>query len=112
MSKERYIIQMIGGLEPVVHGPYINEGARTRAVRKLHRKMDEEDNVFALDMFPVEAWAWSAGFFENDPLMDRDPLGSPGRGPSGVVGRKAMTKKERKAATFDLESAVMRKLGH
>jgi hypothetical protein len=101
MSKERYIIQMVGGLEPVVHGPYKNEGSRTRAVRKLHREMDYEDNVFALDMFPVEAWAWSAGFFEDSDL--RGPLGNPGRGPGGVV--KDGTKK-------DIASAIMGKLGY
>ena len=110
MSKERYIIQMEGGLYPVVHGPYKSEVARTRAVRKLHQKMDNEDNVFALDMFPVKAWTWPNGFFpDND---EGDTLGNPGRGPSGVVGKKTMTERERKAAMLDLESATIRKLGY
>ena len=65
MAKERYLILMVGCIEPSVYGPYANEGSRTRAVKKIHREtMRYEDSIFALDMFPVRAWTYSAGFFE------------------------------------------------
>ena len=62
--KERYLILMVGCLEPMTYGPYANEGSRTRAMRKLHRTMKQEDTIFALDMFPVRAWTYSAAFAE------------------------------------------------
>jgi hypothetical protein len=62
-QKERYLIQILGCIEPIVHGPYGSESVRSRAARKIHKEMDEEDVLVALDMFPVKAWSYSTGFF-------------------------------------------------
>lgn len=63
MAKEYYLIKVVGCVDPEPFGPYATEGARSRAARKIHREMDQEDILFGLDMFPVRTWAYSAGFF-------------------------------------------------
>jgi hypothetical protein len=65
MSKERYLIKVTGCVEPETFGPYGSESARSKDARKIHREMSEEDILFGLDMFPVETWAYRAGFFKD-----------------------------------------------
>jgi hypothetical protein len=71
----RFLIQMEGGLEPTVRGPYATEAGRDWAARDIHRKMDEDDNLIAVDIHQVgpddnhpviKAYAFSGGFFEEE----------------------------------------------
>jgi hypothetical protein len=50
VSGGRYLVQMIGGLEPEIRGPFQTEDKRDRAAKKVHEIMKEEDNIFALDI--------------------------------------------------------------
>jgi hypothetical protein len=69
MKPKYYCLVMVGGLEPVLHGPYGSEKALARRVKALHNKIKDEDNliglVFGKDGIP-EVWTYSGGFFEGE----------------------------------------------
>jgi hypothetical protein len=73
LTAGKYMVQMIGGLEPEIMGPFKADEQRESAAKALHKSMDEDDNIFALDiglvidkgtltLKPI-AWCWSGGFF-------------------------------------------------
>lgn len=75
VSGGRYLVQMVGGLEPELRGPFQNEDKRDQAAKKVHEIMKDEDNIFALDIeiqinpggtleIRPSAFTYSGGFFE------------------------------------------------
>jgi hypothetical protein len=69
MKQKYYCLVLVGGLEPVLHGPYSSPKILERKVKALHNKIKDKDSliglVFGKDGIP-EVWSYSAGFFEED----------------------------------------------
>ena len=69
MILKYYCVVMIGGLEPVLHGPYETEDFLDTVIKAVHASLDEDDNLFGLgvdETCQVYAWTYSNGFFEED----------------------------------------------
>ena len=61
----RYVLQVVGDVEPKLNGPYASEKARDRAARKLRKETGGEDGIYSLDVradWTPEVGAYSAGF--------------------------------------------------
>ena len=46
----KYIVQMQGGLEPDITGPFESDEHRDEQAKIVHRLISDEDNLFALDI--------------------------------------------------------------
>ena len=65
--KKRYLIEVEGGIHPVLHGPFDAQVEQNRAARAL-RNQDEDTVVFWLEIEGAdpEIGAYSAQFMEVD----------------------------------------------
>jgi len=82
ITKERYLVQMYGGLEPGLFGPYQTEKKRDQAAKHHHKEMNQDDNLFALDIemkvnpqtgrmkIIPSAFTYSGGFFTDEEGQD------------------------------------------
>ena len=69
MKKNYYLLEVEGGVEPSVQGPYHTEDERDRAAKQIHRKQEEDDALFWADVDDaavLTVGAYAAGFFWND----------------------------------------------
>jgi hypothetical protein len=48
----RHLVQMIGGLEPEISGPYLSEETKDAAAKIIYKKMGDEDNIFRSRYLP------------------------------------------------------------
>jgi len=68
-QRKRYLIRLMGCVEPKVYGPYARENKRDRAARKIHAEMNCEDALFGADITAegtLKAWAYTNAFFVID----------------------------------------------
>ena len=66
MKKKYYLLEVEGGVEPIVRGPYHTKRERDNAAKKIRRRQQEDDGLFSADIDKVAALtvdAYSAGFF-------------------------------------------------
>jgi len=61
-----YLVFVWSDVEPEIKGPFANEGARTRAARKLRRESGEEHGIYPLDIVDgiPEIGSYSGRFFD------------------------------------------------
>jgi hypothetical protein len=50
MKKNYYLLEVEGGVEPIVHGPYHTKKERNNAAKQIHRKQQEDDGLFWADI--------------------------------------------------------------
>jgi hypothetical protein len=75
MKKNYYLLEVEGGVEPIVHGPYHTKKERNNAAKQIHRKQQEDDGLFRADIDDIgtlAAGAYRAGFFWVEPTEGVD----------------------------------------
>jgi hypothetical protein len=70
-EKKFYLLQVMGGVEPRIHGPYPDERTQEKAARVIHEDMGEDDVLFWLDLHGdnPQAGSFTAAFFDNQLRM-------------------------------------------
>jgi len=66
MKKNYFLLEVEGGVEPIVHGPYHTRLERDNAAKKIRRRQQEDDGLFWVGVDKVAALtvgAYMAGFF-------------------------------------------------
>jgi hypothetical protein len=66
MKKKYYLLEVEGGIEPIVHGPYNTEDERDNAARQIRRSQEEDDGLFWAETDEtgaLVAGSYMAGFF-------------------------------------------------
>jgi hypothetical protein len=66
MKNNYYLIEVEGGVEPAVHGPYRTKHERDNAAKQIHQRQEEDDGLFWVDINEVGVptiGAYIAGFF-------------------------------------------------
>jgi hypothetical protein len=66
MKRKYYLLEVEGGVEPIVRGPYHTKRERDNAAKQIRRRQQEDDGLFSADIDKVAALtldAYSAGFF-------------------------------------------------
>jgi hypothetical protein len=66
MRKKYYLLEVEGGIEPIVRGPYQTKRERDNAARKIRRNQQEDDGLFWTEVDETGAFvagAYAAGFF-------------------------------------------------
>lgn len=66
MRKNYYLLEVEGGVEPTVHGPYRKKHERDNAAKQIRRRQKEDDGLFWADIDEAETLAvgtYTAGFF-------------------------------------------------
>jgi hypothetical protein len=60
------LLEVEGGVEPFVQGPYETEDERDHAAKQIHRGQEEDDGLFWADINEAGMFAvgtYTAGFF-------------------------------------------------
>jgi len=60
-----FVLQVVGDIEPKLHGPYASQKARDKMAKRLRKETAGEDGIFRLDVRAdgrPEVCAYSAGF--------------------------------------------------
>lgn len=73
MKKRYYLIEVEGGVEPIVHGPYRNRDEQDNAAKQIHRIQEEDDGLFWAEVDEARVLtveSYSAGFFLEDSTED------------------------------------------
>jgi hypothetical protein len=66
MKNNYYLIEVEGGVEPTVHGPYHTNHERDNAAKQIRQRQQEDDGLFWVDIDEAGALAvgtYTAGFF-------------------------------------------------
>ena len=66
MKKIYYLLEVEGGVEPTIHGPYPTKLERDNAAKKIHQRQEENDSLFWADIDEAGILAvgpYTAGFF-------------------------------------------------
>jgi hypothetical protein len=66
VKKNYYLLEVEGGVEPSVQGPYETEYQRDRAAKQIRRRQEEDDGLFWADVDDaavLTVGAYAAGFF-------------------------------------------------
>ncbi len=66
MKKNYYLLEVEGGIEPSVQGPYQTEDERDRVAKQVRRRQEEDDGLFWADFDEaaiLTVGAYAAGFF-------------------------------------------------
>ena len=66
MKRKYYLLEVEGGVEPIVRGPYHTKRERDNAAKQIRRRQQEDDGLFWADIDKVAALtvdAYSAAFF-------------------------------------------------
>jgi len=69
MKKIHYLIEVEGGVEPLVSGPYLTKPERDNGAKQIRRRQQEDDGLFWADIDEVAVLtvgAYTAGFFWQD----------------------------------------------
>ena len=73
MKKNYYLLEVEGGVEPIVRGPYVTQPERDNAAKQIRRRQQEDDGLFWTDIDEVSVLtvgAYTAGFFWQDSTED------------------------------------------
>jgi len=76
MKKVYYLLEVEGGTEPTVRGPYQTEYERDNAAKEIHRKQEVDDGLFWADVDKagtLSVGAYVAGFFWGEQTDGVDP---------------------------------------
>ena len=66
MKKKYYLLEVEGGVEPIVRGPYRGEIKRHSAAKQIRLSQEEDDGLFWADIDVaggLTIGAYAAGFF-------------------------------------------------
>ena len=66
MKTTYYLIEVEGGVEPCVHGPYQTEEERDNAAKQIRNKQEDDDGLFMADVDEkgfLTVKSYVAGFF-------------------------------------------------
>lgn len=66
MKKNYYLLEVEGGVEPIVRGPYYTRHDRDNAAKQIRRRQQEDDGLFWADINEaavLTVGAYTAGFF-------------------------------------------------
>jgi hypothetical protein len=66
MNKKYYLLEVEGGVEPIVRGPYRTELERDNAAKGIRLSQEEDDGLFWADIDGtggLTIGAYAAGFF-------------------------------------------------
>jgi hypothetical protein len=66
MKKNYYLIEVEGGVEPIVRGSYWTKYERDSAAKQIHQRQQEDDGLFWVDIDEAGMLAvgtYTAGFF-------------------------------------------------
>lgn len=69
MKKFYYLIEVEGGVEPIVRGPYPTKHERDNAAKQIRRMQQEDDGLFWANIDEqamLTVGAYAAGFFWKD----------------------------------------------
>ena len=69
MKKLYYLIEVQGGVEPIVRGPYPTQHERDEAAKQIRRMQQEDDGLFTAkidEQAMLTVGAYTAGFFWED----------------------------------------------
>jgi len=69
MKKNYYLIEVEGGVEPTVHGPYKTRHERDNAAKPIRQGQEEDDGLFRADIDErgtLIVCSYMAGFFWQD----------------------------------------------
>jgi len=69
MKKNYYLIEIEGGVEPTVQGPYQTEPERDNAAKQIRRRQEEDDGLFWVDIDErgtLAIGSYMASFFWQD----------------------------------------------
>ncbi|HYA90697.1 MAG TPA: hypothetical protein VEK32_04285 [Thermodesulfobacteriota bacterium] len=69
MNKRYYLLEVEGGVEPIVRGPYRTKLERDNAAKQMRLSQQEDDGLFWADIDEVRVPAigtYTAGFFWED----------------------------------------------
>ena len=72
----RYVLHVVGCVDPLLAGPFLNAPERDAKARELRQKFPDSDAFFWLDVSPdgkPEIGAYSAGFMEGKPGFEEEP---------------------------------------
>ena len=75
MKRNYYLIEVEGGVEPIVRGPYHTKEERNNAAKRIRRRQQEDDGLFWADIDEagtLAAGAYRAGFFWDEPTEAAD----------------------------------------
>jgi hypothetical protein len=66
MKKNYYLVEVEGGVEPIVRGPYHTRRERDNMAKQIRQMQQEDDSLFWADIDKVAVLtvgAYKAGFF-------------------------------------------------
>ena len=66
MKKYYYLLEVEGGVEPIIHGSYRRERERDKAAKQIRGRQQEDDGLFWADIDEAGTLAvgtYTAGFF-------------------------------------------------
>jgi hypothetical protein len=66
MKNNHYLLEVEGGVEPTVHGPYPTKHERDNTAKQIRRRQQEDDGLFWADIDEAGSLAvgtYTAGFF-------------------------------------------------
>ena len=67
--KNHYLIEVEGGVEPIVHGPYNMMDECDNAAKQIRRRHEEDDGLFWAEIDEtsgLSVGSYAAGFFWED----------------------------------------------
>ena len=73
MKKNYYLLEVEGGVEPTVHGPYNTKHERDNAAKQIRRRQQEDNALFWADIAEAGILAvgpYTAGFFWQESKED------------------------------------------
>ena len=73
MKKNYYLVEVEGGVEPIVRGPYHTKHERENAAKQIRQMQQEDDSLFWADIDEaavLTVGAYTAGFFWQDSTED------------------------------------------
>jgi hypothetical protein len=76
MKKTYYLIEVEGGVEPTVHGPYCTKHDRDNTAKQIRQRQREDDGLFWADIDEAGTLAigtYTAGFFWQESEEDVNP---------------------------------------
>jgi hypothetical protein len=66
MKEKYFLLEVEGGVEPTIRGPYYTRRARDNAAKEFRRMQQEDDSLFWADINEaavLTVGAYTAGFF-------------------------------------------------
>ena len=73
MKKNHYLLEVEGGVEPILRGPYNTKHERDNAARQIHRRQQDDDSLFWADIDETGTLivgTYTAGFFWQESRED------------------------------------------